>query len=136
MKKLFSLSLLFLNCWAFCSITPQNIHTVHMLANLGFEDEAKQVLSHSFEKENFDTHFLSDQFVKWSTGKSDIEMEDAFNESAFYVVRNDRASGVKSIECRLQYCDLNATGFAESFVEWGLSLMKLRRLFNTLESDK
>lgn len=136
MKTIVFSIFLFLNGLAFSSVTPQNIHTVHMLANLGFEDEAKQVLSHSFENENFDTHFLSDQFVKWSTGKSDVEMEDAFNESAFHVIRDDRASGIKAIECRLQYCDLNATEFAESFVDWGLSLMELRRLFSTLESDK
>lgn len=136
MKRVVFTLLLFLNSWTFSSVTPQNIHTVHMLANLGFEDEAKQVLSHSFENENFDTHFLSDQFVKWSTGKSDVEMEDTFNESAFYVVRDDRESGIKAIECRLQYCDLNANEFAESFVDWGLSLMELRRLFSTLESDK
>lgn len=128
---------LLLNGHGFSSLTPQNLHTVHMLAQLGFEDEASQILSRSFENENADTRFLSEEFVKWSKGeRGDREMEDAFNESAFHVVTNDRVSAIESIECRMQYCSLDAREFAESFVDWGLSLMELRRLFNTLEPNE
>jgi len=126
---------LFIGSYVFPSVTSQKIHAAHTLANLGFEDEAKQVLNVSFDHENYHTQFVSDQFVKWAT-KKNMEMEDVFNESAFYVVRNDRESAIKAIESKLQYYNLNAKEFSESFVDWGLGLMELRSILNKKESDK
>lgn len=137
MIKKVSFTLFFLlSTYTFPSLKPENIHTVYMIAQIGFEDKAKQILNLSFDYEDYNTQFLSDQFVKWSVNKSEnSEMQDAFNESAYYVVINDRKSAIKAIKNKIENADLQTDEFAESFVDWGLSLLQLSKILKQLESD-
>lgn len=115
----------------FSSITPQNLHLSFSLAKEGHEEDAKQFLNYSFEHTNLDTAYLSDQFISWSVNKTDqMDIEDAFNESAFHLVNKNRQAAVKALEKKLAYYDLDANEFAQSFVDWGLALIKLNETIN------
>ncbi len=115
----------------FSSVTPQCLSVSFILANEGREEEAKETLTRSFDYANHDTVYLSNQFVNWSTGKTDqMDIEDAFNEAAFYVVHNKRNAAISALKKKLTQYDLEANDFSESFIDWGLSLIKLNEILN------
>ncbi len=132
LKRLFFLFCFLFPGALFCCVTPQTLHMSYLLAKSGFEKEAEEVLVSCFDQKTYSAEFLADQFIRWSTDKGS-EMENSFNESAFYVVRGDRLSSIQAIRKHFRYTEPETDQFAESFTDWGIGLIKLNSALQKVE---